>query len=263
MRNTHIFSQILVAGFLLFGGLLFSGGSLLATDNSDSLYTQALKLYEEGRYEAAMESWELLVEEGNEAAILYYNMGNAAYRSNNIGKAILYYEKTLQLNPGHGDAMHNLEFVSRYKVDAFEEVPTFFLRTWMHKLVKALPEKAWSIMALTFLVLSLAALLLYIFTRGLTLKKLGFFLALIGLILFFFTLGAALRSHRDVVKPHSAIVLHPSVVIRSTPSESGTDLFILHEGTRIELKEAVGDWYNIRIVDGREGWIPARAMGVI
>lgn len=246
--------------------LFLSAGEGMAAQSgiqNDSLYSGGIELYEAGRYEESLEAWEAIVASGLEAAVLYYNMGNAAYRSNNIGKSILYFEKALKINPGFRDAAHNLEFVSRYRVDAFDEVPTFFLRTWIQKAIKALPEKAWSLITIALLAISLASLLLYLFSRSTGLKKAGFFSVLFGVILFCLSLSASIRSYRDIVHPHTGIILEPSVVIRSTPSDSGTELFILHEGTSIELKEDLGQWYNIRIVDGREGWIPASAMGII
>jgi tetratricopeptide (TPR) repeat protein len=221
----------------------------------DSLYQKASELYESGKYESALAAYREIITSGFEAPDLYYNMGNAAFRSNNIGHAVLYYEKALKLDPSHQDATHNLEFVSRYKVDAFEEVPELFIRTWISAAVDALPERTWSILALLGFVLTLACLLLYLFAKGLTLKKTGFFAALVGLILFIFTISAALTQHRGIVQPEFGIIISPSVIVRSTPSESGIELFILHEGARIRANEQVTGWYNIRIIDGREGWV--------
>jgi len=190
-------------------------------------------------------------------------MGNASFRSNSIGYAALYYEKALKLDPTHVDAAHNLEFLSRYKSDAFEEVPEFFLRTWISKAVHGLPERTWSVMALAGFLLTIGFLLLYIFTRGLLLKKTGFFAALAGLIFTIFTLSSALASHRAIIHPESGIILSPSVVVKSTPSDSGTELFILHEGTKVKVNEEVTGWRNIRILDGREGWIRTDDFGTI
>ena len=221
----------------------------------DSLYQKACDLYDNSEYESALGIYQEIIESGVEAADLYYNMGNSAYRSNNIGLSVLYYEKALKLDPSHQDAGHNLEFVSRYKVDAFEEVPELFIRTWISSAVHALPEHTWSILALITFTLTLGSILLYLFTKGLTLKKTGFFAALVGLIFFIFTLLSAISQHRTVIQPEYGIIISPSVVVKSSPSESGTELFILHEGTRVRVDEEVTGWHNIRIIDGREGWI--------
>lgn len=241
--------------------LLFAAVQLFASN--DSLYTRAVLLYEEGKYELALESWQNIVDSGYEAADLYYNMGNAAFRSNSTGYAALYYEKALKLDPSLRDADNNLEFLSRYISDSFEEVPEFFIRTWTSKAVRALPERVWSIMALAGFLFTLSFLLLYIFTRRHTLKKTSFFASLIGLIFTIFTLSSALSSYHEIIHPESGIILSPSVIVKSTPSETGTELFILHEGTKVKVNEEVTGWHNIKIIDGREGWIKTDDFGTI
>lgn len=223
--------------------------------NIDSLYQLAGSLYEQGQYEAALERYGAVILSGKESADLYYNMGNAAYRSNSIGHAILYYEKALKLNPAHEDAIHNLDFVSRYRLDAFEEVPVLFLGAWVSGFVEMLSEQTWSMLALFFFIIVLAGLLVYLFSRQLILRKSAFISGLAALLLFVITVFSALSRHRDIVNPDSGIILAPSVVVRSSPSESGTELFILHEGTKIKVNEEVNNWQNIKVIDGREGWI--------
>lgn len=241
--------------------MLFLASQVLAS--TDSVYMSALSQYEEGQFERALESWRGIVDSGYESPELYYNMGNAAFRSNSIGYAVLYYEKALKLDPSLKDAENNLEFLSRYKSDSFEEVPEFFMRSWMTRAVRALPERAWSLMALLGFVFTMTFLLIYIFTRGIKLKKTAFFASLAGLIFTIFTLSSALASHHEIVHPESGIILSPSVIVRSTPSETGTELFILHEGTSVKVYEKVTGWQNIRIIDGREGWIRTDDFGTI
>ena len=232
-----------------------SPGINLEHANIDSLYQLAGSLYQQGQYESALEKYNAVILSGQESADLYYNMGNAAYRSNSIGHAILYYEKALKLEPTHDDAIHNLDFVSRYRLDAFEEVPVLFLGAWITGFVQVFPELTWSILALIFFIIILIGLLIYLFSRHLIMKKSGFISGLVALMLFVITLFSALSRHRDIVNPDSGVILAPSVVIRSSPSESGTELFILHEGTKIKVNEEVSGWQNIRVIDGREGWI--------
>lgn len=222
---------------------------------TDSLYQKANDLYQEGEYETALNVYREIVDAGFESSDLYYNMGNAAYRSNNIGYSILYYEKTLKLDPSHEDATHNLKFVSRYRVDTFEQVPGLFFRSWTDALVKSFSEQIWSILAIILFIILLVNVLIYLFSRRLVVKKAGFFIALVGLTLFIVSLSSALAQHRNIIRPDAGIILSPSVIIRSSPSESGTELFILHEGTRVRVNEEVSGWHNIRVIDGREGWV--------
>ena len=240
-----------------------SPGINLDNANIDSLYSEANSLYQQGQFEPALERYNLIILSGSESADLYYNMGNAAFRANSIGHAILYYEKALKIEPTHDDAIHNLEFVTRYRVDVFEEVPTFFLRDWISGFIQLFPEQTWSLLAVIFFIVILIGLLLYLFSRSMVLKKLGFIGSLAALFIFILTISSAISRHRDIVDPDTGIILAPSVVVRSSPSESGTELFILHEGTKVEVNEAVSGWQNIRVVDGREGWIMAEEFDTI
>jgi len=223
--------------------------------NVDSMYHIANSLYQQGQFEPALEQYNAIILSGKESADLYYNMGNAAFRSNSIGHAILYYEKAIKLEPAHEDAIHNLEFVSRYRLDTFEEVPVLFLGAWINGFVQLFPEQSWSILALVFFIIILIGLLVFLFSRNMALKKSGFFSGLVALVLFVITLSSAISRHRDIVNPDTGIILAPSVVVRSSPNASGTELFILHEGTRIKVNEEVSGWQNIKLIDGREGWI--------
>ena len=225
------------------------------TANSDSLYLRANELYQEGEYELALDVYQEIIFLDFESPDLYFNMGNAAYRSNSIGSSILYYEKALKLDPLHEDAQHNLDFVSRYRIDTFEPVPELFLRTWTQVLVQSLSERIWSSLSLFLFLLFMGSILIYLFSKRLVFKKIGFFSALFGLLFFIVTISSAISSHRNIIHPESGIILSPSVIVRSSPSDTGTELFILHEGTKVGMNEEISGWQNIRVIDGREGWI--------
>lgn len=242
--------------------ILCSVGLLWATE-ADSLFQAGNSLYEEGKYEEALGVYYQVIAQNKESSDLYYNMGNAAYRSNSIGYSILYYEKALKLEPTHEDAANNLEFVSQYRLDAFEEVPRLFVGTWIKAFVHMLPERIWSILAMFLFFVVLTGILIYLFANRMALKKTGFICALAGLLFFALAISSAASRHREVVRPDTGIILAPSVVVRSSPSESGTELFILHEGTKVEISEEVSGWQNIRVIDGREGWILAEDFDTI
>ncbi len=223
--------------------------------STDSLYLKANELYQQGEFELALDAYQEIIAAGYESPGLYYNMGDASYRSNSIGYAILYFEKALKMDPSYEDARHNLEYVSRYRVDTFEPVPELFLRSWIRSLVSVFSERNWSLMAMLLFIILLGSALIFLFSKRMGIKKAGFVTALVGLFLFLITLSSAISSHRKIINPDEGIVLAPSVIVRSSPSDSGTELFVLHEGTKIRINEEVAGWQNIRVKDGREGWI--------
>jgi hypothetical protein len=243
--------------------MLFLVALLHGEDSGDSLFVQAGEAYSEGRFEQALVTYQEIVDQGYAAADLYYNMGNAAFRSNKLGYAVLYYEKALKLDPSHEAAKKNLNYVSRYKEDQLERVPELFIRTWIRAIYQMFSLRGWSYIAITLFALMLAGVLGYIFSPMLAVKKAGFFTGLVALLLFVLSLTAAVHRHSEFTSPDSAIIVHPSVVVKSTPSLSGTDLFVLHEGTKLTMGEEVSGWIEITISDGRVGWIPEESLAVI
>jgi len=232
-------------------------------DKLDSLYEAAGEAYSEGNYEQALENYREINEAGYESADQYFNMGNASFRSNKLGYAILYYKKALKLEPGHEQAEKNLAYVSRYREDHLDQVPELFLRKWVSGAYSLFSLETWSYISILFFALLLTGLLFYVFSRQLTAKKAGFFTAVITLLLFVFSLSASVERHKEISAPGKAVIVDPSVVVKSSPSLSGTDLFVLHEGTEVTMQEHISGWTEIRISDGRVGWIPGGNMVVI
>ncbi len=247
MKKVNLLFLLLLAGTLAHG-------------NPDSLFHRGNTRYAEGQYEKALAAYDSLLHSGFESAELYYNMGNAAFRSNKLGFAILYYEKALKLNPSMEEAQVNLDYVSRFKEDNLEKVPELFIKTWIRSLVLSLSANGWGAASLLLFALFLAALAAYIFARRMAVKKSGFFSGLLLLVLFILSITAANQRHRQLVDPNKAIIVNPSAVVKSSPSSSGTDLFVLHEGTKVSTDEMVNQWMEIRISDGRIGWIPASSL---
>lgn len=242
---------------LLFSLMLPGAGT------TDSLYIRAGEAYTEGRFEEAMETYKAVVDLGYESPDLYFNMGNAAFRSNELGFAVLYYEKSLKLDPSHEEARKNLAYISRYKADQLESVPELFIRTWIRYIYQIFSLHTWSYIALAMFLLMLTGILAYIFSSVMALKKTGFFTGLLALILFVLSLTAASNRHSEFISPDRAVIILPSVVVKSTPSLSGTDLFVLHEGTKVRKDDRVSGWIEITISDGRVGWVPAESLAVI
>lgn len=242
---------------------LFLSLLLYGSSTTDSLYIQAGNDYSEGRFEQALITYQAIVDSGYESPDLYYNMGNAAFRSNKLGFAVLYYEKALKLDPSHDESQKNLAHISRYKEDQLESVPELFIRRWIRSVYQMFSLKVWSYTAIVLFAIMLAGILTYIFSSVLAVKKTGFSAGLAALILFVLSLTAAANRHSEFVSPDSAIIINPSVVVKSTPSLSGTDLFVLHEGTKIKTDERVSGWVEITITDGRVGWIPVESMAII
>jgi len=236
----------------------------IAAGSDDALWQSGCEAYSTGDWETALHDWESISDMGLESPELYYNIGNAWYKSGDIAHAILNYERALKLDPSYDDARFNLEFANASVQDRIETVPVFFLKQWRDAISRTLSSDTWTVLFLIMLAGALAGLLSFLLASSTGKRKLGFFggiaLAILSLICIDFSIG----QKNDYRRQDSAIVMRPVTSVKSSPSgDSAKDLFILHEGTKVKVLESVRDWDNISLSDGRQGWIPSRDIEII
>lgn len=239
--------------------IILSGSTLVA----QNLLKEASDAYTKGEYQHAVDLYEQALSSEGEAAELYYNLGNAYYKTDNIGKAILNYERALLLSPNFVDARFNLEITQQRVVDKIEPIGSFFLSQWSDDLRERFSSDGWANLAIISFVLCIGGLVLYFSTNRIWTKKAGFFSAVI-----FLTLCLVANHYSDAQKNkylnrNRAVIFAPSVAIKSTPDQNGTDLFILHEGTTVKIKSKLGSWTEIELADGNVGWIEQNKMEII
>lgn len=214
-------------------------------------------------YASAIQVYEALLSKG-EAADLYYNLGNSYYKAGEIARAILNYERALLLQPGNGDIRANLEIARSKTIDKVEPVPEIFFVSWTKSLINSMSVDSWAVCGIVCFLLLIVSLYFFIFSKQTGLKKVGFICGIIFLVVTIVANVFAGQQKDELVNRNSAIVINPSVTVRSTPSESGTSLFILHEGHKVDVKDSsMKDWKEIRLEDGKVGWVPASAIEVI
>ena len=219
--------------------------------------------YIRGEYATAIQIYEALLEEGV-SPVVYYNLGNSYYKAEEIAKAILNYERALLLDPGNGDIRANLEIARAKTVDKEEIVPELFFITWGKSMLNLLSVDGWAKLGATSFILMLGMVALFLFGRSSLLKKISFGLGLFLLLLVVVTNSFASIQKKKLIKRDTAIVMTPSVTIRSTPSESGTSLFILHEGKKVTIKDnTMSEWKEIILEDGKVGWIATKEIEII
>ncbi len=233
-------------------------------DYPQSLWQKANAAYSEGKWNDAIKDYGMIASLGIENAQLYYNLGNANFKAGNLPEAILNYERALKIDPSYADARYNLEFASTQTQDRIEAVPEFILRTWTRKVCYLLGSDQWAVIFLVGLALLCSMVLLFFLSPTTAGKRTGFILAIVLLLFDGATLGFSLHQKNDYSVRDEAIVMSPVISAKSSPSQSGNmDLFVLHEGTKVTVLDTVGDWYNITISDGRQGWVRAGDLEVI
>ena len=238
--------------------------SSAAENYPDSLWNAANEAYAQERWEDAVNDYTAIAEASMESAPLWCNLGSAWYKSGNLGKAILCYERALKLDPSYEDARYNLELLNAMKLDRLESVPELILATWMKNLGRTLDSDSWAVCFLVFLVLTLAMVLLFILGSSATSRRAGFFTGVVCLLLAVASLSFSLWQKNEYMKADKAIIMKPVSSVKSSPSgDSAKDLFVLHEGTKVQVLDNVGGWSNIELSDGRQGWLPSSDIEII
>ena len=219
--------------------------------------------YVRGQYQQAIAQYEALLKQGA-SADLYYNLGNAYYRTENIPEAVLNYERALLLSPGDRDIRFNLQIARSKTFDKIVPESEMFFVTWYRSLVSMMSVDGWARTALVALALTIILLLVYLFSERIWLRKAGFFGGVALLLLFVGANIFAWQQKKDLLNRKGAIIFAPAVTVKSTPAANGTDLFILHEGTKVDITDgSMKEWKEIRIADGKEGWIESKHIRVI
>lgn len=237
--------------------------SCLMTPASAVTKAEADSAYVRGQYQQAISDYESLLKQGASAE-LYYNLGNAYYRTENIPQAVLNYERALLLSPGDRDIRFNLQIARSKTFDKIVPESEMFFVTWYRAMVNMMSVDGWARTALFALGLTIILLLVYLFADRLWLRKAGFFGGVALLILFVISNLFAWQQKQDLINRKGAIIFAPSVTVKSTPAANGTDLFILHEGTKVVIIDgSMKDWKEIRLADGKEGWIESKKIRII
>ena len=227
----------------------------IADDDPDQLWEAANAAYGAGDYDRAAELYEAIAEKNLHSAALYYNLANALFKKNELGRAILYYNRALRLAPADEDIRHNMEYAERMTKDNIEAVPEFFLNSWLRSLRGSMGCTAWTLLSLVMFAAMCALGLVYLLSQRIATRKTGFYGMMAALVLFVATTLFAWSERRAILDRDEAIVIGSAVSVKSSPDRSATDLFVLHEGTKVTVGATLDGWAEIRIADGNKGWI--------
>ncbi|MFH0841850.1 MAG: SH3 domain-containing protein [Bacteroidota bacterium] len=236
---------------------------LASQQTPEEKYGAGANSYAAGEYDKALEMWHDIYKTGYRSAELNYNIGNAHFKLNNIPAAILFYERAYLLHPGDEDINYNLQIAKIFVVDRFEEIPELFFVRWFNLIALSLSTNTWARTSIVTFILFLICLSLYFYTSKYRLKVMGFWLAILFLLASLSSLALTLRNKNLVYDSGKAVIFSPVVNGKSSPDNSGTDLFVLHEGTKVTIEDEVGDWYEIRLSDGNKGWVSGNSLEII
>lgn len=234
-----------------------------ATATNEQIWDEANTAYVNANYRHAIELYHSIEERGVASAKLYYNMGNAYFKTDNMGRAILYYNKALRLAPGDQDIRYNLDVANSYTKDRIQVVPELFLTRWIRTARQMISGNAWAVLSLVFFAVMLFAVMVYLLVQSLLFRKIGFFAAIVSLLMFVVTTSFAVAERRQATSPSEAIVMSASESVKAAPEKGATDMFVLHEGTKVRVGDRVESWIEVTIADGNKGWLEERAIEMI
>lgn len=234
-----------------------------AQPTAAQLWDTANTAYINGDFHKAAETYEQILSRGVSSVKLYYNLANAYFKEERMGKAILFYNRALRLAPGNDDIRYNLSVAEARTKDNIEDIPEFFLVTWMRGIRHTMSCTAWSVLSLALLACMLALFLVYLLAQRLSLRKAGFYGTVVAALLFMLTTWFALGERREMLDDRSAVVMTASTAVKSSPDKSATDLFVLHEGTVVTITDRLDGWCEVVIADGKKGWLECRKIETI
>ena len=219
-----------------------------------TLFADANAQYAEGNYAEAATQYEQILQEQPTAEV-YYNLGNAYFKQGELAQSILAYERALRLKPSFKDAKHNLQFAQSRIIDNIEDTQSFFLSNWLKAIRNALSQRVWMVGSIVLFVMALVGFFLFAFSQTLWLRKTAFYCSVIALVISVMACANAGSLYQRDTQRSEAIITQGIVNAKSSPDRSGNDLFTVHEGTKVEIHEVIGDWCCVH-VGNNIGWMP-------
>lgn len=235
----------------------------LEAPSDEVLWDRANTAYINNDYASAIRIYEEMLSDGRRSAKLYYNLANAYFKRDELGQAILNYHRALRLAPSDEDARYNLSVAEARTKDTIDRIPEFFLAEWFDALAGLMSSTAWTILSLVALIALFVLLMLFLLAQRLLLRKVGFYGTIALLLVFVLTTWMALEQRTAQLNTTEAVVMSSSAAVKSSPDRAATDLFVLHEGTVVEVTNRLGDWCEVVIADGKKGWTEGRKIETI
>lgn len=235
-------------------------GFTQASAQVEAIKESADQAYLNGAIDSAITAYESILAQEYRSAEVYYNLANAYYKKEDIARSILNYERALKLAPNDEDIEFNLRLANLRTVDKIEAVPEFKLFTMLRNVHQHLPMDTWAWLSFGVALLGALLLIMYFQSGNPFLKKLGFFGSMVSIVIFSFVIYQAQASYMDITDDPRAVIIQPTLNVKSSPDLSGNDLFVIHEGMVVTVVDETLGWQRIKLPDGNVGWVPGISL---
>ena len=236
---------------LLFTATVFAQSDLLQKANEH---------YTKEEYKQAIDDYNKILMTNLESSEVYFNLGNAYYKTKQYTLSILNFERAKLLAPDDEDIAFNLQVANQHVVDSIQELPGIFIVRWWNSLVNSQTTDAWAVISISGFILFLVLMGFYFFARTGEVKRVSFWAGCFLILLTIFSWSFAAQQKSRLVNHLEAIVMQPTVTVKSSPSEKGTNLFVIHEGLKVKITDKLGDWVEIKLADGNKGWLQTESV---
>jgi tetratricopeptide (TPR) repeat protein len=245
---------------LLLFGLMISG---LHAQSAAELMQEANNAYNKGLYDSSINLYNRIADKNVESAELYYNLGNAWFKKGEVPHAILYYERAKKLKPNDEDINYNLGVANSMIVDKIEKVPTLFFQDWWNYFYNLFGADKWAVILIVSWALFVMFAGIFLLSESRRNKKTGFFLGILFLVITVASYGLASQKYHHSISHNEAVIFTPTITVKSSPTQTAVDLFVIHEGTKVKILDKVDGWVKIKISNGSIGWISEKSLEAI
>lgn len=242
---------------------LFTFHLLTLCEEVNHQFDSANEHYRKGEYDKALAIYEQIMKNGYVSADLYYNLGNVYLKLGNIPASILFYERAKRLSPNDEDIDFNLKLANLKVVDKIDPIPMFFLVEWWNSISNIFNSYNWSIITIICSWIFVLSVLIFRLIKISMIKKLTIPVIIISVLITLFTFSFSYTQYKYENDNTVGIIFSHNVSVKSSPDETGTDLFVIHEGVKVKILDTVNNWKKIRLADGKVGWIPSEHIVII
>lgn len=248
--------RILTITFILLSSILYS-------QTPTALFDKGVDDYYAEKYAEAAESFQQLYDMGYKNFDVCYNLGNSYFKVNDYPSSILYLERAKRIEPNNKDVQHNLDIVNKHIIDKIEVIPEMFYEKLWNNLQSMFSVSVWCAMNITLFALSVIFVSLIFIFNGLKIRKTMLITAIVSFLMFIFTFVVSSSINREMTKNDEAVVFTSTVTAKGSPAVNSVDLFVIHKGTKVTITDNIGEWIEIRLGNGKIGWIPFTDVTVI